>query len=330
MKERMIAAAFLSALAFALPVSADTTTAGANANSGANAAAGAAANGNKLNASVGATATTSIKNSLSLTIPAGEPTKVPAVVPSPGTPSTPVPQIFGTLSAPADVSGIPMVVDYLRRGGCAPVATRSHRLHAVLGTGASGKTQVVFWPNQNYLGDREVTVTKDDSGSYETSYPDVERVAVRFPQGAARYDCLGILQVTAKEAGSGGFLVVMSDAQDYPFNNMRGFKDIVLVSVPNAVAAGLGVVNSGNGLSLGAGLVSMASTALSGGTGTIGLGVGSGETTPKATPGVTLLVLTPKEKGGIVVDPGEIQSTYFSAFKSEEGHDGKKYEAIKK
>ena len=341
---------------FAVPAFAGNV---ASSSAGANASAGASASNNlnlnvsggsgtssasaqtgpvSVGQSVGAVTVTpslqtgSVANRTSLTIQGGEPPKIPVGVPGTVVPQVPTAQIFGGLNAPATVTGIPLIMEYLN--ACQPVATRADPLEDIFAEGASGKTKIVFSPDQDYAGKKSVIVTKEKvwGGTVTTSIvQQVESVTAAFPQTAGKYTCLGVLTVMAKRNEHGvPFTTIVSDARIYPLKEMKGFKNVVLVSVKEAIAAALGTTTAGNGFSVSPGLSAAAANVLTLGTLSAGFSNGSGGTYSDANIGDTFLVLSPTtDSDGVVIDPGQIQGSYHPTV-SAGSENGKKLEAITK
>ena len=345
-------------LLVAAPAFADST---AIANAGATSSAGALANGNSLNANlnlnggpasasaqtgpvsvgqnVGAvTVTPSLKTGAvtnqtqtNLTIQGGVPPKIPVGVPGAVVPQAPMPQIFGGLNQPTTVTGIPLILEYL--DACKPVATRGNELEDVFAEGASGKTKIIFSPDQDYKNKRTVIVTKQQvwGGTVsDSAVQQVESVAAGFPEKAGRYTCLGVLTVVAKKgAHDVPFTTVLSDARIYPLRQMEGFKNVVLVSVKESIAAALGVTTAGSGFSVSPGLSAAAANVLTLGTLGAGYSNGSGGTYSAARIGDTFLVLSPATgSDGVMIDPAQIRGVYHPTV-SAAGENGKKLEATK-
>lgn len=262
--------------------------------------------------------------------------KIPPSTPLPVVPGVPVPQIFGGLNAPATVSGIPLILKYL--DDCQPVATRKNKLQVKFSDGASEKTAISFMPNQDYQDKREVIVTKQDqlqknwdgNPSYvsDSVVQPVETVRISFPTQAKKYTCLGILTVMAKKKESGvPFTAILSDAQIYPLENMTGYKNILLVSVRDAIATALGVGNSGSGISVAPGISALATNALTAGALSLGYSSGTGGTFSDSQIGTTFLVLSlAANSEGVVIDPAQIHGSYPHHTQPSENN-GKKYEA---
>ena len=269
-------AAFVAAL---LTIAVGTACADVTANSGSasDASAGIYAPIN------GGTTTTNINS--------GE-TKIPPMV-SPGpTPSMPnTAQIFSQLNAPASVTGIPLIQKYLDE--CQPVATREHELADEYSTGASGRTQVVWSPNQAY---------------YNTAKADQSSETVKLLRQRGKYHCLGVLTVSAQKPET-VFTTVVADARIYPLRTLKGHKHVVLLSLNEAAATALGVTTNGRGLSLGSGILGLASNMLTGGHAGIGYTGGSGDTYADAKIGDTFLVLEP-DPNGMEIDPGAFSRAY--------------------
>jgi len=227
-----------------------------------------------------------------------EASRIPPTIPGPVVPGVPVPQIFGGLYAPTTVTGIPLIMKFLEK--CEPVATRKYELKDEFAEGASSKTSITFSPHQNYY-------------KYANKGREVDEVRSRFLNAKRRYMCLGVLTVMAKKDESGvPFTTILSDGRIYPLRNMKGFGEIHLVSVKDAIAAALGVGSSGSGFSVAPGLVAIASNALSGGALNLGYSGGNGGTYSAARLGTTFLVLSYDDDNvdPMLFDPKELEAAY--------------------
>lgn len=252
-------------------------------------------------------------NVTNVEIKGGDPTKIPVGVPGAVAPGIPSAQIFGGLNQPTTVTGIPLILEYLDR--CAPVATRGNELRDEFAKGASGKTQIVFSPNQDYKG--KATSQK------------VETVRVSFPKKAGTYTCLGVITVMTKKGEPNvPFTTIISDARIYPLREMEGYEHVTLLSVRDAIAVAVGVTTAGSGFSVSPGITSAAVSLLSLGTLSGGYSNGSAGTYADAAPGDTFLVLSPSADG-VVVDPGQIRGSYRPVVQAAASDNGKKMEAAK-
>ncbi|MFZ2167677.1 MAG: hypothetical protein WAV50_02270 [Minisyncoccia bacterium] len=276
------------------------------------------------------TTTTAITASptMSVEIKGSEPTKIPVGVPGAIAPSVPSAQIFGGLDNPATVTGIPAVLEYLKV--CKPIATRKNQLRDVFGKGASGKTQVVFSPHQDYTKKKVTASGSQNSWFNSPAVQQVETAEVEFPDKKGTYTCLGVLTVMKKEGEQGvPFTTIASDAMGYALDQMEGFEHIKFVSVRESISAAREAITKGNGLALSSGVTSAALNALTLGTLSGGYSNGSGTTYPDANIGDTFLVLSPSTDGaGVVIDPDHIRGSYRTVVQSV-SEEGKKLEAVK-
>ena len=353
-KMKMVAAALLALAAIGTASADPTAVAGAIAGSTATAVAGASS-GNNLNANlnggtasaqtgpvsqgqnVGVTVTPSLQtgpvtNQTSLSIQGSKPATIPIGVPGSVVPQVPSAQIFGGLNQPTTVTGIPLVLEYL--DACQPVATRGNELQDVFAEGASKRTRIVFSPDQDYTNKQSViTTTRKGWGGpiTESEVQPIESVSATFPQKAGKYTCLGVLTVMAKKGEQGiPLTTILSDARIYPLREMSGFKNVLLVSVKEAIATALGVTTAGNGFSISPGITAAAANALTLGMLSGGYSNGSGGTYSDASIGDTFLVLSPTtDRDGVMIDPAQIRGFYRPTV-SADSENGKKLEAVTK
>ena len=275
---------------------------------------------------VGATSASvgGLQNNLSIS---SEAAKIPLGTPNAILPSIPTAQIFGDLSQrPAIVRGIPLILESLRQ--CNAVATKKYPLEDVFDAGKSGKTEVVFSPNQNYASKSSSSSSASASGASDwsanpanlsantpsatsTSGASVRTAQVLFPTAAGAYDCLGTMTVSAKSGSRAPFTTVVSDARIYALDKMSGFPDIYLVSVPEAIAAAESLNTAGSGMGVSPGIVGSAANMLTGGMISAGIGSGKSNAAAGAEIGCTFFVLARAGNGPeVIIDPNKVSAQY--------------------
>ncbi len=324
MKKQIIVVSVVAALMLPMQASAGT----ASANVSANTQAAAQAQGNVLGASLGATGVGAVKvQTGGMTI--NSESKIPLGTPNAILPSIPTAQIFGDLSQrPAIVRGIPLILESLRQ--CNAVATEKYPLEDVFDAGKSGKTEVVFSPNQNYASKSSSSSSSSSSASSasdwsanpanlsantspvtSTSGTSVRTAQVLFPTAAGAYDCLGTMTVSAKSGSRAPFTTVVSDARIYALTKMSGFPDIYLVSVPEAIAAAESLNTAGSGMGVSPGIVGSAANMLTGGMISAGIGSGKSNAAAGAEIGCTFFVLARAGNGPeVIIDPNKVSAQY--------------------
>ena len=265
-----------------------------------------------------------LQNNLSISSAAA---KIPLGTPNAILPSIPTAQIFGDLSQrPAIVRGIPLILESLRQ--CNAVATKKYPLEDVFDAGKSGKTEVVFSPNQNYASKSSSSSSASASGASDwsanpanlsantpsatsTSGASVRTAQVLFPTAAGAYDCLGTMTVSAKSGSRAPFTTVVSDARIYALDKMSGFPDIYLVSVPEAIAAAESLNTAGSGMGVSPGIVGSAANMLTGGMISAGIGSGKSNAAAGAEIGCTFFVLARAGNGPeVIIDPNKVSAQY--------------------
>ena len=310
MKSKSLFAVVLLASMFPLAAYAGPT---ASSTSNVSAQTSAQAQGNELNASLGP-----MQNSL--TVNGGEAAKIPLGTPVPILPGVPSAPIFGdTSQRPTNERGVQTVLQYLQ--DCQPIATREHKLNDVYVKGESGKTQVVWSPNQAYyrndVGNAGVAKSKTDgmpwaNGTRESSdeSDNAKTASVIFPEAPARYQCLGLITVWATPGSQIAFTTVVADARSYVLDNPMPSGNVYLLSVSEAIAAADAMNASGGGIGVSPGGAISPTNLLSILSLGIGYNKGSGNTSVSSALGDTFYVLSPSTTG-VVIDPARISRRYY-------------------
>ncbi len=233
-------------------------------------------------------------NNLSTIINGGKAAKIP--VGTPGTTIAPVspPQLFGAGGTTSVERGVSLTLWY--SDVCAPVATRNNVLQPseALGTNyaekhsPSYKTDVTFIPTQYLRSEAKKGVT----GYGRVQEVESSRILFRAPKG--KYTCLGLMTVTAKKGQSVPLSIIISDAQRYALDNMDGFRNVLLVSLPGTIGNAGGVSNEGTGMSFNPGLA-IANVATAGMLG-IGFSDTKGSAVKTAQLGTTFVVVSDTTK----------------------------------
>ncbi len=289
-------------------------TLGSSSSSGGNTlSSSSSSGGNKLKSSLNSSLTAGSFRNTTI-IQAGKPTRIPVGVPSAVTPSVAVPQLFGARGQTTEVRGVPLTLAYLN--SCQPVATRKYPLLDVFATGISEKTRLVFSPNQEYyLKRKQVANNADEYGGDNSNYAttvfqQVETARVGFSRTSEKYTCLGIITVTVKKGKQAPLSTILSDTRDYALQDMKGFRNVYFISVPEAIAAAGGVSTSGSGFSVSPGILSAATNLLTAGTLSAGYSNSGGNTGATSRLGATFFVLSPTTKRGVRVTSKMLRKYY--------------------
>ncbi len=189
----------------------------------------------------------------------------------------PIPQIFSAPTIPNSAKGIPLSLAYFNECG-ANVADYHPREHQ--GRGASRNTEIVFLPHRNLEA-------KATEGAV------VDTVKVMFPDTAENVDCLGIINVMAREkrADRVHLFGLFNDGQRYLKENISGFEHVGMLCAENSIGANIGIKSRGIGAAISPGYSDPGSSGI---LATIlgGLSGQSAKTFPDAQLGITCLVIS--------------------------------------
>jgi len=189
----------------------------------------------------------------------------------------PIPQIFSSPTIPNSAKGITLSLAYFNECGANVADYRPEEDHD---RGASRYTDITFLPHRNLL-------TKSTEGAV------VDTVKVMFPESAQNVDCLGIINVRAREkkADRVHLFGLFNDGQRYLKENIVGFEHIGMLCAENSVGANIGIKSGGFGAAISPGHSNP------GGSGILatilgGISGQSARTFPDAQLGITCLVVS--------------------------------------
>jgi len=227
------------------------------------------------------------------------------------------PQIFGALQRTPVGASVGVTAGYLKT--CRVKYTRAVQPEVRSANGGSGKTTLVFAPHPTYLAlERSNDSVQVEEVSPPTFAPDAISGAV----------CLGTVTVFSQDGATTGFETVVADLARYPFEHMKGVREVVIVAVPAGVASAGGVSSSAKSFGIGSALSHVVS-ALSAGAITPSFSGGGGESRPQEWLGGTFILLGIAE-GGKDVRPSDFATLFTPpALTAGQEGNGKKLEAIK-
>lgn len=240
----------------------------------------------------------------------------PPMVPMATLPSLQQPQIFGSLQRTPAGASIGVTAGYLK--ACAVKYTRAYQPEVRREKGASAKTKLVFAPHPQYLS------LERASGAQEIE----EVTPPSFASDTiANGVCLGTVTVFSEDGNATGFETVVADLSRYPFEHMKGVREVVMVAIPAGIASAGGVSSSGSSFGIGGALSHVVSMATAGAI-TPSFSNGGGESKPQEWIGGTFILLGIMP-GGKDVRPSEFGALFNPPPTAGAGHNGAKAEAAK-
>lgn len=269
--------------------------------------------------------------------------KIPTGTPGAVLPNTATPGLFTGPHTPGYVLGTGMAVQFVKQ--CKPTIHRS-RSELLRKKGDSGDTAVIFWADPSTYAMKRKTVAEgstdwcnpDDKEGFVTcmrrrtdlAFVKTESVALEFPDnGKVRGICLGIMSVegTAKEGDPIPSFVVMHDAMNFAYDEIAGFRNLVLVGNPDIIGHALGIQTRGRGIGISPGASASIFTELT--ASLVGGVAGSkGNTQYSFLPGSTFVVVALYDGPGTVLfDPLTASARPVSQQATGSDGNGKKLEA---
>ncbi|MFA5841807.1 MAG: hypothetical protein WC835_02495 [Candidatus Paceibacterota bacterium] len=241
----------------------------------------------------------------------------PPGVPMVQLPSLQQPQIFGALQRTPVGASVGVTAGYLKT--CRVKFTRLVQPEVRRVEGGSGKTQLVFFPHPSYI-------------ALERSAGDIQVEEVNPPTFSSDeirgVVCLGSMTIFSKDGATTGFETVVADLSRFPFEHMRGVREIVMVAIPAGIASAGGVSSSAKSFGVGGALSHMVSLATAGAI-TPSFSGGGGESQPSEWLGGTFILLGISNDGKNVL-PSDFASLFNPPPPSAgPGNNGAKSEAVK-
>lgn len=163
-----------------------------------------------------------------------KPTEIPVPQVNPYAAPAGSPALFQLFANSPTLAGIPPTL--LFEALCGPTVLTAGNAGVVIeGPGKSGSTNVQFAARPESVRSGDTTVTSVSSG---------------IPDGA-EVVCGGVMQIDATK-GNTSMGIVLNDARTFPLGKFQGHRHAYVVTVPEALAAAVGVNTEGDGYSLGA------------------------------------------------------------------------------
>ncbi len=241
----------------------------------------------------------------------------PPQVPMTTSPPLMQPQIFGGLQRTAAGASVGVIAGYLKV--CQAKFTRQAKPEVRTVMGKSERTKLVFFPHPTYLG---LERNKDSVQVEEVTPPTFSLEAI---SGVV---CLGSVTAFSQDGATTGFETVVADISNFPFDNMKGIRDVVIVAIPDGIAMAGGVASSGSSFGLG-GALSHVVSALTAGAITPSFSKGGGESKPQEWLGGTFILLGAAPNGTNMM-PSDFGALFKpSAPGGGPGNNGAKVEATK-
>lgn len=241
----------------------------------------------------------------------------PPQIPMATLPSLQQPQIFGQLQRTPVGASVGVTAGYLK--SCGVKYTRALQPEVRNVNGESGKTKMVFLPHPAYLTLERINRSLEVEEVIPPTFA---------PDTISGVVCLGSITVYSQDGNTTGFETIVSDLSRFPFDNMKGVREIVIVAVPAGIASAGGVSSSAKSFGIGGALSHIAS-ALTAGAITPSFSGGGGESKPQEWLGGTFILLGVAENGKSV-QPSEFASLFNPPPPSAgPGQNGAKVEAAK-
>lgn len=227
------------------------------------------------------------------------------------------PQIFGALQRTPVGASVGVTAGYLK--SCGVKYTRAARPEIRSVKGGSGHTTLVFAPHPTYL---ELERGKGDVLVEEVTPPTFS------PDPVSGVVCLGTMTVFSQDGAATGFETIVADLSQFPFDNMKGIREVVIVAIPAGIASAGGVSASANSYGIGSG-ISHVISAVTAGTITPSYSGGGAESKPQEWLGGTFIILGLAESGKTIV-PSDFGALFNQPPQNgSSGNNGAKAEAAK-
>ncbi len=233
------------------------------------------------------------------------------------TPSLMQPQIFGALQRTPVGASVGVTAGYLKT--CQVKYTRATLPEVRSREGGSGHTTLVFAPHPTYLTlERE----RENVQVEEVTPPTFSHEAV------PKVVCLGTVTAFSNDGATTGFETIVADIARFPFEHMRGIREVVIVAMPAGIASAGGVSSSAKSFGLGTG-VSHVISAMTAGVIAPSFSGGGGESRPQEWVGGTFILLGVAE-GGKDILPSDFAALFNpTTSNGSSSNNGAKMEAAK-